>query len=257
MNMKPITEDDLQAYVDNALDAERHCDVAEYLRENPEADARVTAYRTQAASLRFALDPVAREPVPSRLNLRTIAAAHPPAPARRPRQFRLAAAAVLLLAIGATGGWMIKGYTLPPTEGVAALAQEASASYGTFAPDRLHPVEVRADGGDTLHQLASATLGRAAAIPDLSKAGYRLMGGRVVPTAHGPGLMLMYDDDKGSRLVMLTRPMMVDQNKPMVASETGYIRGWSWAKNGLGYSLVGALPHDDLHPIADAVRSQT
>lgn len=151
---------------------------------------------------------------------------------------------------------MVKSYTLPPTEGVAALAQEASASYGTFASDRLHPVEVRADGSDTLQQFAAATLGRSAAIPDLSKAGYRLMGGRVIPTAHGPGFMLMYDDDKGTRLVMLTRPMMVDQNKPMVASKTGNVRGWSWAKNGLGYSLVGALPHEDLHPIADAVRSQ-
>jgi anti-sigma factor RsiW len=254
MNMKPITEDDLQAYVDNALDAERHRDVAEYLLDNPEADARVTAYRTQAAALRFSLDSVAREPVPSRLNLRTIAAAHPPA--RRQTPFRLAAAAVLLLAVGATGGWMVKGYTLPPTEGVAALAQEASASFGTFAPDRLHPVEVRADGGDTLQQFAAATLGRSAAIPDLSKAGYRLMGGRVIPTAHGPGLMLMYDDDKGTRLVMLSRPMMVDQNKPMVASQTGDVRGWSWAKNGMGYSLVGALPHEQLHPVADAVRSQ-
>ncbi|WP_368517645.1 anti-sigma factor [Rhizobium sp.] len=254
MNMRPITEDDLQAYVDNALDAERHRDVADYLLENSEAAARVSAYRTQAAALRFALDPVAGEPVPSRLNLRAIVAAHPLA--RRPRPFGLAAAAVLLLAIGATGGWMMKGYTPPPTEGVAALAQEASASYDAFAPDRLHPVEVRAGEGDTLQQFAAATLGRSATIPDLSKAGYRLMGGRVIPTAHGPGFMLMYADDRGSRLVLLTRPMMVDQDKPMVASEKGNIRGWSWAKNGLGYSLVGSLTHEDLHLIADAVRSQ-
>lgn len=66
----------------------------------------------------------------------------------------------------------------------------------------------------------------------------------------------MYDDDKGNRLVMLTRRMAADQNKPMVASQAGDIRGWSWAKNGVGYSLVGALPSENLHPIADAVRSQ-
>ncbi|MBW6425583.1 anti-sigma factor [Rhizobium sp. XQZ8] len=254
MTIRPITEDDLQAYVDRVLDDKRHRDVSEYLVANPEAAERVSSYRSQAAALRSALETVAREPVPSRLNLTTIAAAR--APARRTGSFRLAAAAVVLLAVGATGGWIMKSYTLPPSEGVAALAQEASTSYGTFAPDRLHPVEVRADGGDRLQQFANSALGRPAAIPDLRTAGYRLMGGRVVPTAHGPALMLMYDDDKGSRLVMFTRPMALDQDKPMVATETADVRGWSWAKNGLGYSLVGSLPHADLHSIANVARSQ-
>ncbi|ULJ75798.1 anti-sigma factor family protein [Rhizobium gallicum] len=254
MNKRPITEDDLQAFVDNALDAERHRDVCDYLLANPEAAARVASYRTQTAALRSALDPVACEPVPSRLNLKTIVSAHPPA--RRLQPLRLAAAAVLLLAIGATGGWVMKGYMLPPNEGVAALAQEAAASYGAFASDRLRPVEVRADASETLQQFAAATLGRSTTIPNLTEAGYRLMGGRVIPTAHGPGFMLMYDNDKGSRLVILARHMVVDQDKAMVASENGEVRGWSWAKEGMGYSVVGALPRKDLHPIADVVRSQ-
>lgn len=252
--MKPITEDDLQAYVDNALDAERHRDVSLYLRENPDAARRVSSYAMQAAALRSVLDPIAREPVPSRLNLGTIAAAH--GAAHRPRPLRLAAAAVLLLAVGAAGGWMMKGFSLPPSEGVAALAQEASASYDAFAGDNIRPVEVRAGGSDDLRQIALTTIGRAIAIPDLRKAGYRLMGGRVIPTAHGPAFMLMYDDDKGSRLVMLTRPMQIDQDKAMVASNQRAVHGWSWARDGLGYSLVGSLPPERLHPIADEIRSQ-
>lgn len=66
----------------------------------------------------------------------------------------------------------------------------------------------------------------------------------------------MYDNDKGSRLVMLTPPMIVDQNKPMVTGKICDIRGWSWAKNGLGDSLVGTLLHGDLHPLGNTVRSQ-
>lgn len=104
------------------------------LLANPEAAARVSSYRTQSAALRSALDPIARELVPSLLNLKTIVAARPPA--RRPQPLRLAAAAVVLLALGASGGWVMKGYT-PPIEGVAALAQEASASYEALAADRL------------------------------------------------------------------------------------------------------------------------
>jgi anti-sigma factor RsiW len=255
MNGRPITEDDLQAFVDDALAPERRGHVSEYLLTNVDAAARVAAYQEQAAALRQSLDPVADEPVPSRLNLENIAASHR-ATTSRPGRLRLAAAAAVLLAIGATGGWLTKGYMLPPTEGVAALALEASASYGAFAADRLRPVEVRADGSDTLQQLASATLGSSVAIPDLGASGYRLMGGRVVPTTHGAGFMLMYDDDKGNRIVMLARRMLVDQNRPMVASTAGDVNGWSWAKDGMGYSIVGSIPAENLHPVADVVRSQ-
>ncbi|MBB4010562.1 anti-sigma factor family protein [Allorhizobium taibaishanense] len=254
MTRKPITEDDLQAYVDKALSPERCGDVAEYLLTNPDASMRVAAYERQSLMLRASLDPVAREPIPSRLNLANIAANR--AANTAPSFWRMAAAAAIILAIGATGGWTLKGLSIPATEGVAALAQEASASYGVFASDRIRPVEVRADGTDSLKQLASDTLGALTVLPDLSKSGYRLMGGRVVPTAHGPGLMLMYDNDKGSRLVMLTRRMQVDQDKPMVANSDASVRGWSWANNGMGFSLVGSLPAADLHSIADLAKAQ-
>ncbi|NKL23404.1 anti-sigma factor family protein [Rhizobium leguminosarum] len=254
MNMKPITEDDLQAYVDNALDAERHLEVSAFLEKNDQAARRIGSYRRDAEALRSALAPVAAEAVPSRLNLAHMIEAKGPAPGRRFAS--MAAAAVLLLAIGGSGGWLLKGFSMPSSEGVAALAQEASASYTVFSPDTVRPVEVRADGNTDLKQIASGVVGSAVAIPDLSKVGYRLMGGRVIPTSHGPGFMVMYDDDKGNRLVMLTRRMQVDQDKPMVASTQQDVHGWSWAENGMGYSLVGSLAPDRLHPIADAVRSQ-
>lgn len=254
MTRKPITEDDLQAYLDNAMSPERRGEVAEYLLTNPEASVRVAAYEKQSLVLRETLDPVAREPIPSRLNLANIAA-NRHANSAQPI-WRMAAAAAVILAIGATGGWTMKGLSLPATEGVVGLAQEASASYGVFAPDKVRPVEVRFDGTDSLEQLASETLGAQTVLPDLSRSGYRLMGGRVIPTAHGPGLMLMYDNDKGSRLVMLTRRMKVDQDKPMVASLGTDVRGWSWANNGMGFSLVGSLPGDDLHAIADLAKTQ-
>jgi anti-sigma factor RsiW len=254
MNKRPITEDDLQAYVDNALDFERGQEVSEYLVANADAAARVSAYQGQALALRAALDPVSDEPVPSRLNLANIAAVR--TRSLWPRYFQMAAAAMVLVAVGATGGWVVKSYSVPPTEGVAALAQEASASYHVFAPDRVRPVEVRADGTGTLAQLASETLGTHAVFPDLSKSGYRLMGGRVISTTHGPGFMLMYDDDKGSRLMMLSRPMVVDEDKPMVGHSEGSVGSWTWADNGMGFSLIGSGPAEFLHPIADEVRSQ-
>jgi anti-sigma factor RsiW len=82
------------------------------------------------------------------------------------------------------------------------------------------------------------------------------MGGRVVATTHGPAAMFMYDDDHGTRLVMLARRMIVDQNMPMAPLSNGDVNGYTWADKGLGYSLVGPTLPERLHPLADKVREQ-
>ncbi len=77
MSNRPITEDDLHALVDEALDAARQAEVEAYLARQPAVAARVEAYRRQRTALRDALAPVAAEPVPAELNLaRLIKARH-------------------------------------------------------------------------------------------------------------------------------------------------------------------------------------
>src|ERR1700712_2291095 len=127
---RPITEEDIQGYVDSALATERHDELETYLGANPDEALRVAAFKANAATLRAALDPVAQEPVPMRLNLSQIAAGRQ---SGKLPAWRIAAAAMVLIVAGATGGWAVRGYSLPPSEGVAALAQEAAASYTTFA----------------------------------------------------------------------------------------------------------------------------
>src|SRR4029077_17508808 len=51
-------------------------------------------------------------------------------------------------------------------------------------------------------------------VPGLSQSCYRFMGGSVVATAHGAAVLYMYDNDHGTRLVMLTRLMAIDGNTP-------------------------------------------
>jgi anti-sigma factor RsiW len=82
------------------------------------------------------------------------------------------------------------------------------------------------------------------------------MGGRLVATSHGPAAMFMYDDDQGTRLVMLTRPMLTDQSAPMAPHSDDGVSGFAWADDGLGYSLVGRAAPDSLKPIANEVRRQ-
>lgn len=253
MTVKPITEDDLHAFVDGLLDESRRTDVVDYLEAHPETADRIDAYRAQRLALKVALDPVTSEVVPTRLNL-----AHMIEARRRPRSFswNMAAAAVLLILAGGAGGWMLHSVYQPESEGVLALAREASDSYKTYASDQIRPVELRARDTGQLIDWATERMGRKPVLPDLSRSGYRLMGGRIVSTPHGAALMVMYDNDRGTRLVMLTRPMAVDQDKPMTPLLMDNSNGWSWAVNGMGYSLVGRLPSDALHPLADDIRTQ-
>ncbi|MCS0497661.1 anti-sigma factor [Ancylobacter sp. MQZ15Z-1] len=260
MNARPISEDDLQAYVDGRLDPARRGEVEDYLDTHPEAGARVAAYMDQRDQLRAALGPVVEEPVPSELNL-----AHLVEERRRGRHDRFGrsarswrdlAAAVVLLGIGLAGGWVVHGRVAGPAEGVGALASEAADSYSVFAADRVRPVEIAAADSSDLVSWTSDRLRHPVKIPDLKPSGYRFMGGRLVPTAHGPALMLMYDDDKGTRLVMVTRPMAADRNALMSQTRTGDLTGFSWARDGIGYSLVGPVAPGDLHPIADEIRRQ-
>jgi anti-sigma factor RsiW len=253
MSNRPITEDDLHALVDEALDAARQAEVEAYLAQQPAVAARVEAYRRQRTALRDALAPVAAEPVPAELNLARLIEAR-----RQPRQARwhVAAAVTLALGLGGGSGWWLHGRLSPAPIGIAALAQQAADSYAVFAPDRARPVELRAGDSTALVAWASERLGRPVRVPDLSGAGYRLMGGRLVPTAQGAALLLMFDDDQGSRLVLLTRPMAQERDTIMAHRDAGTVHAYTWAMAGNGYSLVGSLPPDVLHPLADEVRQQ-
>jgi anti-sigma factor RsiW len=253
MSGRPITEDDLHAYVDRVLEPERQAEVVTYLEAHPDVAKRVSAFSDQRALLRTALSPIADEPLPAELNLSRIIENR----WRRPRRASWAVAAMLLLSVGGISGWIARGSIELPASGLAALAREAAYSYNVYAPDRARPVEIRASDSAQLVQWASSRLHQPVKVPDLTNAGYRLMGGRVVATSHGPAAMFMYDNDHGDRLVVLTRPMTTDQGAPMTPQTSGDVVGFSWADGGMGYSLVGQSPTEALRPIANEVRRQS
>jgi len=165
-----------------------------------------------------------------------------------------AAASVLLFAGGIGGGWLLRG--MDGAGGLRALGHDAIASYSVYAPDRLRPVEIRAQEQALLAAWAHERTGRPLAVPQLAAAGYRFMGGRVLANPQGAAVLLMYDDDRGTRLVLLAQPMPGTGNSTMAAVATGGVHGWAWSEHGMGYSLVGAAPPAALHPLAREIRQQ-
>ena len=255
MSMRPILEEDLQAYVDRALGAERSAEVAAYLEHHPEIAARIQAYAGDRGRLRDALSPIAAEPIPPELNLARLIEA------RRtrgggPALWRAAAAAALFLAVGGVGGWALRDASQPRRAGIASLAQEAADSYAVYAPDARRPIELGAHDQTELVDWSARRLQRPVATPDLSRAGFRFIGGRLVATPHGPAMLYMFGNSRGLRLILLVRNMAVDKNTPMAEQAKGSLGAVSWSRDGLGFSLVGPLAPSSLHPIADEARRQ-
>jgi len=249
---RPVREDDLQAYVDEVLDADRQREVADYLRRHPEVARRIDGYIAQRAAFRAALAPIAEEPIPPELGLRALVEA------RRARlnAWRPAAAAAMILCLGGLGGWTARAVFTPPVNGVGALAREAADNYRVYASDTHRPVEIGSTQQADLVRWVSSRLRSPVAVPDLQSAGYRFIGGRLVTTPHGPAAMFLYDNPQGERLAVMVRPMKAEKNTAMTEQTDQGLDGVSWATDGIGYSLVAPTRPASLHPLANEVRRQ-
>ncbi|KUR79046.1 anti-sigma factor [Novosphingobium sp. FSW06-99] len=253
MTERPVTEADLQAYVDDRLAPPDQCRVEAYLAEHPEAQQRIDALIVQRHALRAALAPIADEPVPSRLDIRHFASRRRPA-VQRPT-WQALAASVALLAIGAMAGWQIRDHAGGRANGIGALAQEAADSYAVYASDRQHPVEIAEPA--VLSQWISRRIHRLVGVPSLDAVGFRLLGGRVVATPHGPAGFYVYEGAQGMRLGVLVRPMTIDKTAKMAEHDFGGVSGFAWADRGLGYSVIGTASASAIHPLAGRIRQQS
>jgi anti-sigma factor RsiW len=249
-----ISEEDLHAYVDDQLDPERRRAVDCHLATDGAAGRLVKIYAAQRSALRAAFR-VPCGPAPDALNVRRLSTGRV---MRRALPWRAAAAVVLAFAAGGGGGWLIHGrLSGASSTGILALAREAGANHVVFAADHGHAVEIRAAQSQELASWLSRRLNHSITLPDLSAAGYRFMGGRLVATDQGPAAMLMYDDDHGTRITVYARPMARaapdTKTIPIRALATD---GYAWICDGLGYAVVSSTHGKDLRDIATSVRHQ-
>lgn len=242
MSELPITESDLQAYVDGKLAAGRRAELEAWLESRPEDAERVAAYRRINEELRASFDPVLDEPIPERLRA---------APRRRQR-LRAVAAALGWIAIGAVaggaGGWTLHG--AQRAQGLALEAQSraqpqppdfvrrAAIAHAVYSPEVRHPVEVGADQEAHLVAWLSKRLGAKVRAPQLGGEGFALVGGRLLPGDTGPVAYFMYQSPARHRITLYVRTETPPQGLTAFRYvREGNVRVFYWLDRNFGYAL--------------------
>ena len=159
----------------------------------------------------------------------------------------MAAAAALLLALGAGGGYLagIGGLGVE-AQAEDELAEEAIAAHTIYAAEQRHAVEVGAGDKDHLLGWLSKRIGLTLVAPDLTAEGFELVGGRLLPAGQKTAALLLYEDAKGNRISIYVTAEGEEKAKGVYRLETGGASAVYWLDKGWGCAVVGTLPQEQL-----------
>ena len=246
--MIPVTEDELHAFVDNELPAERRGDVEAWLVAHPEDAERVRSWRAMAQALHARYDSVADEAVPKRLELERLV--------QRPRSWIYGAIAATLVAFicGGGAGWLARGVAASPSP-FQNLTLDALDAHRLYVVEVRHPVEVPGDERAHLQLWLTKRCGWDVRAPRLDANGLKLVGGRLLPGPAGPASFFMYESASGERYTLYaSRSKTGSAQMRYTAAENSGAMYWSEAD--VSYVLSGPMDKEKLNKVARIVYDQ-
>lgn len=249
----PVSEDELHAYVDGELPADRREAVATWLAEHPEQAALVAAWRAQAESIRARFDSVADEPVPDRLRIDNLLRAT--RANRRSWTAIAAAAALAAFLVGGATGWIARGATAGSPPGFDMFTAEALDAYKLYVVEVRHPVEV--PGSDRAHmtQWLSKRVGYEQSIPDLRDLGLSLVGGRLLPGPTGAAAFYMYESASGDRYTIYCAKARMPETSLRYKNGERYA-AFYWVDDKVAYVVSGPAEREKLEVVSKAIYDQ-
>jgi anti-sigma factor RsiW len=245
----PVTEDELHAYVDGELPAERRGAVEAWLIGHADAAARVAAWRAQAEAIRTRYGGVALEPVPERFDLDKLA--------RGARSWRAIAAAAVIAAflVGGVVGWMARGASAAAPSRFDVFTALALDAHQLYVVEVRHPVEVTGAEREHLVQWLSKRLDRELRVPDLESSGLKLVGGRLLPGPSGATAFFMYEGPSGERFTIYYAPT----DSPATAMRyraADRFAALYWVEQGMAYVVTGPVDRERLLQVAQGAYDQ-
>jgi anti-sigma factor RsiW len=239
----PVTPDELHAYVDGELAADRRAAVEAWLATHSDDAARVAEWRAQADAIRARYG--ALEAVPARLDPANLA--------RRSRSWRAIAAAAVFAAFAAGGvvGWMARGASAAAPSRFDTFTAQAIDAHKVYVVEVRHPVEVTGAERAHLVQWLSKRLDHELRIPDLEAIGLKLVGGRLLPGPFGPAAFCMYEGASGERFTIYYA--RTDSQPSALRYRAGdRFAAVYWVERGLAYVVSGPEERERLLAVAQA-----
>ena len=245
----PVSIDELHAYVDGVLPADRRAAVEAWLATHPDDAADVAQWRVQADAIRARYGAVAQEPAPDRFAIERLGAAGPGWRA-------VAAAAIIAALLGGVAGWFAHGASTAAPSSFEVYTKEALEAHRLYVVEVRHPVEV--PGAEQMHlaQWLSKRLDKELRIPDLESIGLKLVGGRLLPGPAGAAAAFyMYEGSSGERFTITCVP----SNAPLAAMRfkaADRFAAFYWVERSLAYVVAGPSGRERLAAVAEAVYDQ-
>lgn len=250
----PVHEDELHAFVDGQLPADRREAVAAWLAEHPEQAAEVAAWQAQAEAIRARYGAVAGEALPTRFNLDQLMR-DSGARARRPWRTMAAAAVIAAFVVGGGAGWMARGATAAVPTTTGSITADALEAHELYVVEVRHPVEVPGNERDHMTQWLSKRLGYALQIPDLQSLGLKLVGGRLLPGPTGAAAFYMYEGPTGERFTIYCAKATTPETA-LRFKEGNRAAAFYWVDDKVAYAVSGPASRDRLEQVAESVYEQ-
>jgi anti-sigma factor RsiW len=249
----PVTEDELHAFVDGELPADRKEAVTAWLAAHPDQAALVATWRAQAESIRARYGAVANEQVPARLMIDQIIERG--RGGRRSWAAMAAAAAVVAFLVGGATGWIAHGASAAKLTGFDAFTADALDAYRLYVVEVRHPVEVPGSERPHMTQWLSKRVGTELRVPDLQTIGLKLVGGRLLPGPTGAAAFYMYEGPSGERYTIYCA-------KAAAAETALRFKGgdssaaFYWVDDKVAYVVSGPADRDALEKVTKSVYEQ-
>lgn len=252
-----ITEADLHAYADGRLPPERRAGIEAFLAANPERAAEVANWQRQNEAIEALFAPAGKEPIPDRLRPAAIARGRA---ANSNTRWTQVAAALVLVALGGTLGWVGRDVVTPTEAASDALIQSAVIAHSLYVKENRHAVEVAGSDREHLVTWLSNRVTQPVTPPDLSAEGFNLVGGRLLPPVEnaptGPAAQLMYENAAADRLTVYVTAALPGGKPAYEFTTRSALDAFYWANDQITCTVVGDLPDEQMQTVAKKIYQQ-